>query len=365
MKALVLGGTGFVGRNLVKMLVDSNEYSFIRSVDKVFPETAYLSKEHASVYENPEKCVFVQGNLVNAASVNKMFSIEGGFDVVFDCAAETKLGQDEFMYEQKTYGLTKLVAEEAVKQKVKRFIHLSNAQVYDSSSKAKDEKAKIKPWTKLAASQAKADELLIGMKELPFVILRPAIIYGPGDVTGIAPRIICAAVYKYTKKKMEFLWTGDMKLNTVHVHDVCKAMMLCGKIDGPIKNGEIYNLCDKNDTNQKKINTILEEIFQIKTGFKGTIISTAAEKLGMDGVCETVNDEHMKPWSQLCKEENLIGTPLSPYLDQELLYNNPYCIDGSSIEKKGFVYDYPEVTTELVKEEIKYFSDQKLFPSYA
>ncbi|GAB1223071.1 hypothetical protein ENUP19_0129G0013 [Entamoeba nuttalli] len=109
------------------MLVDSNEYSFIRSVDKVFPETAYLSKEHAAVYENPEKvCI-----------CTRKFS---------KCIkSETKLGQDEFMYEQKTYGLTKLVAEEAVKTKVKRFVHLSNAQVYDSSSKPKDEKAKIKP----------------------------------------------------------------------------------------------------------------------------------------------------------------------------------------------------------------------------
>ena len=116
------------------------------------------------------------------------------------------------MYEQKTFGLTKLVAEEALKRKVKKFIHLSNGQIYDSSSKPKDEKAKIKPWTKLAASQAKADELLMGMNDLPLVILRPAVIYGEGDVNGIAPRIICAAVYKYQKKKMEFLWTGDMKL---------------------------------------------------------------------------------------------------------------------------------------------------------
>ena len=241
MKALVLGGTGFVGRNLVKTLLDGGKYEYIRSVDKVFPETAYLSKEHAAVYADPKKCEFCQGNLVNAASVEKMFTVEGGFDVVFDCAAETKLGQDDCLYEQKTYGLSKLVAEQAVKKGIKRFIHLSNAQVYDSSSKAKKEDAKCVPWTKLAASQYKADQLLLGMKDLPLVILRPAIIYGPGDVNGIAPRIICAAVYKYQNKKMEFLWTGDMKLNTVHVRDVVKAMIHCAdKTD--IKAGTVFNL---------------------------------------------------------------------------------------------------------------------------
>ncbi|KAL7714616.1 NAD-dependent epimerase/dehydratase domain-containing protein [Entamoeba marina] len=363
MKALVLGGTGFVGRNLVKALVDSDMYSFIRSVDKVFPETAYLSKEHAAVYDNPEKCVFVQGNLVNAQSVNKMFTIEGGFDIVYNCAAETNLGQDEFLYQQKTFELARIVAEEARNQKVKKFIHLSNAQIYDSSSKPKNEKAKCAPWTKLAKYQHKADEELLKMEGLPVIILRPAIIYGPGDVTGITPRIICAAVYKYTKKKMEFLWSGDMKLNTVHVRDVVKAMNHIAKTDIPF--GTIFNLADKNDTTQKKVNAILEEIFKIKTGFKGTLISTAAEKFGFEGICETVNDEHMKPWSQLCKEENLVGTPLSPYLDQELLYNNPLSIDGSAIEATGFTYDIPNMTTDLIREDIRYFSDQKLFPNYA
>lgn len=59
---LVLGGTGFIGRNLVKFLVDNGKCAYVRSVDKVFPQTAYLSKEHAAVYDNPI-CQFVQGNL--------------------------------------------------------------------------------------------------------------------------------------------------------------------------------------------------------------------------------------------------------------------------------------------------------------
>jgi nucleoside-diphosphate-sugar epimerase len=69
--AIVLGGTGFIGRNLVKMLLDSGACAFIRSVDKVFPQTAFLSKEHAAVYENPA-CQFMQGNL---SSPGQWFSL--------------------------------------------------------------------------------------------------------------------------------------------------------------------------------------------------------------------------------------------------------------------------------------------------
>lgn len=40
---------------------------------------------------------------------------------------------------------------------------------------------------------------------------------------------------------------------------------------------EIYNVCDKGDTDQGSINKILESIFGIETGFQGTMISTFAK----------------------------------------------------------------------------------------
>lgn len=44
---------------------------------------------------------------------------------------------------------------------------------------------------------------------------------------------------------MKFLWSADLKLNTVHVRDVCAAVWhLCEKGT----TGEIYNLSDKSQT---------------------------------------------------------------------------------------------------------------------
>jgi len=40
---------------------------------------------------------------------------------------------------------------------------------------------------------------------------------------------------------------------------------------------EVYNVCDKGDTDQGSINKILESIFGIETGFQGTMISTFAK----------------------------------------------------------------------------------------
>ena len=93
---LILGGTGFIGRNLCEYLVKTGAVAQIRCVDKVFPQTAFLNAAHTALFSNPI-VQFVQGNLSNAASIAKCFARDDGkeFDYVFNCAAETKYGQDE------------------------------------------------------------------------------------------------------------------------------------------------------------------------------------------------------------------------------------------------------------------------------
>jgi len=50
-------------------------------------------------------------------------------------------------------------------------------------------------------------------------------------------------------------------------------------------------------------------------------------------------------------------------LDQELLYNNSLSVDGSKIEETGFAYDHPTLTEQALREQVKYFVDQGLFPA--
>jgi len=91
------------------------------------------------------------------------------------------------------------------------------------------------------------------------------------------------------------------------------------------------------------------------------LISNAA-KINFKGVTEDVNDKHMKPWSELCREANIVNTPLTPYLDPELLYNNSLSVDGSAIESTGFSYQFPKINKDLIMEMIYYYSNQGLFP---
>jgi len=355
---LVLGGVGFVGRNFVKYLVDNQLANKIRVIDKVLPATAFLGAEHLAAFNDPN-VEYRQGNLTNAASIARCYDLEGGkFNLVFNLAAETKYGQTEEVYNEKIFDLSVKCAQEAAKRGVDRFIEVSTAQVYDAGKKASTEKSKLSPWTGVAKYKAKAEEELRKIAGLNLIILRPAIIYGPGDVLGLSPRIIVGAVYKQLGEKMKLLWSESTRINTVHVRDVCKALWHVSQ-RGAL--GAVYNLTDKNDTDQGKFNGILEKIFGIETGFQGKAVNAVA-KVALKSVTEEVNDKHLKPWSELCKKAN-IQTPLTPYLDPELIDNKSLCVDGSAIEATGFTYDHPQMTEQLIRESIDYWARQNLFPN--
>jgi len=353
---LILGGCGFIGRNLVEYLVKNDCAGHIRVVDKVLPQTAFLGKAHQDAFAKVE---FKQGNLCSAASIAKCFECpEGKYNYVFNLAAETKYGQSDEVYNEKVLDVAKKCAEEAKKVGVDKFIEVSTGQLYSGDKKASNEESKLSAWTNLAKYKQKAEEYLTSMDGLPLVIVRPAVVYGPGDTSGLSPRLIVGAVYKHIGEKLEFLWTEKLKLNTVHVRDVCKALFhLAEKADA----GTIYNLADKSDSTQDSIGKLISEIFGVKVTFAGSIKSNLA-KVNLKGVTEMVNDKHLKPWSDLCKQHNILNTPLTPYLDQELLYNNALSMDGTKIESTGFAYDHPNVTVDLVKESIAYFQEQNLFP---
>jgi nucleoside-diphosphate-sugar epimerase len=173
------------------------------------------------------------------------------------------------------------------------------------------------------------------------------------------PRVVCAAAYVALREKMKFLWDKSLRLNTVHMSDVCRALWHVAEHEGSV--GETYNLADKGDTDQGKVNDILANLFGIKTGFQGKLISNMA-RMDLTRVVNEVNEKHLKPWSDLCKVQSIYNTPLSPFIDKELLYQNHLFIDGSKIESTGFKYEVPELTEDNLMEVVQSYIDTKMFP---
>jgi len=259
------------------------------------------------------------------------------------------------------FELSTKCAEYAAKNKVKRFIELSDAAVYSpkEGKHGAKEDAKLEPWTIVATYKARVEETLPKISGLDYVVIRPAFVYGPSCVNYVMPRFIIGAVYKQLNEKMKLLWDGSLKLNTVHVEDVVRAMWHL-KDNG--KSGEIYNLADEGDTTQETITAMVAELFGIKYEYLGWMKSKAAEKVNMKAVCTEVNEKHLQPWADMLKAAKVDLSPLSPYIDQELLYNKNLFIDGSKISDTGFKYQHPKLTLQEAKKMVDEYVELGIFP---
>jgi len=354
---LILGGCGFVGRNLVKYLVDNKLASTIRVADKALPATSYLSAAHKAAFDQKNIVEFKQSDLSKDAHIQKVF--DGvKFNYVINLCGETRFGLQEDDYKQRCVEPAKKCAEAAAKMGVEKFVDLSTAQVYEPQKKPVDESAGTAPWTNVAKFRLKAEEEIKKFEKLPIVILRPAIVYGPGDLTGLSPRIVVASVYQMKKEKMKFLWDKDLGMNVVHVDDVVAAIWLaCTKL----KAGSVYNLEDGSHLTQGVLNAMLGKIFKIETGTWGSTMSSIAAKVSLSAIADEANDKHVPGWTKLCQEHKINNTPLSPYIDKELLANHSLSVDGTAITKEGFSYS-KKVSEELVRAQAQGFIDQGIFP---
>ena len=211
---------------------------------------------------------FKQADLNRDAHVAKVFSDELGFDYVFNLAAETRYGMPEDAYKTRVLGVSAKCAAAAAalrtsvggEPRVRRYVEVSSAQVYKSSGKhpaSEDPSAKgseLAPWTVQARYSLEAEvacQAVAAAEGLPLVRLRPAIVYGPGDTAGLMPRAVCAASYSKLGERMRFLWDKHMRVNTVHVRDVCRALWHAADSDAVIPGADtVFNLCDASDTDQ-------------------------------------------------------------------------------------------------------------------
>lgn len=357
-QALVLGGCGFVGRHLVAYLIENSLVQKVRVVDKMPPQTAWLNEHHKKVFED-DRVEFRQANLLNPSHIDRAFDYEGNhFDYIVNCGVGVRYGQAEEVYKESVLQLDLNCAKKAAGLKGKKYIQISTGQVYNSDKKTSDEESKISPWTLVAKYKFKVEEELKKLEGLNYIILRPAIIYGVGDIDGLTPRLIVGAVYKELREKMKLLWTKDLRMSTVNVKDVARAIWhLCEKGEA----ASIYNLADKNDSSQGSISELVCQIFNIEYDFAGSVISNMA-RLNMSVAVEDSNEKHLSPWSEACLRDKIANTPLSPYLDQELLYNNNLCINGSKIESTGFQYEHPELKVEYLREVVDDYVQLGVFP---
>ncbi|KAF2806046.1 NAD dependent epimerase/dehydratase family protein [Mytilinidion resinicola] len=364
---LIIGGLGYIGRFLALHIHQNNLASEVRLVDKHLPELAWLAPEFKEACSREK---FMQADASREQSLQRIFDRPSGkqWDYVFNCGGETRYSQEDEVYRVRSHALSLAVGKEAAKRGVKVFVEMSTGMLYKPDSVPRKETDKLKPWLKLAKWKLAAEDELAKIEGLNLMVMRMAHVYGPYTSKFISTALCMARVYQFLGKEMKWLWKGDLRTNTVHVEDVARALWTgaewyCKTPSPPRKAVPIFNLVDQGNTSQGDMANLMHAVFNIDTGFHGTIISAFA-RLNLDHVVDDVNDELLDPWADLQTKANISqSTPLSPFMEKELLKDTDLSLDGTAFVKEtGFKYNHPKLTQQEIEAVIESYRKMGWWP---
>ena len=258
-KVLVTGGLGFIGSNLIKLLLKKNYY--VINIDKVsYSSNRYNVKE----YDNNKNYKFIKLD-INSKKLTKIFKRYKPIGV-FNLAAETHVDRsidnplnfiksnilgtfnllESFRRFYKSYSNTKL-------------IHISTDEVFgDVLTGRSNENFKYKPSSPYAASKASSDHLVssyVRTFKIPAIITNCSNNYGPCQhPEKLIPKLIYNII---NNRELPIYGNGKNSREWIYVMDHCEGLL---KVFLRGKKGEFYNIGSNKNLNNLQITKYLINI---------------------------------------------------------------------------------------------------------
>ena len=270
-KIIVTGGLGFIGSNLIKLLI--NKGFFVINIDKY----SYSSNFYNLFGIDKKKYKFFKVDINNQKKI-KYILHKYQPACIFNLAAETHVDRsidDPKLFVNSnilgTYNLLESIRDYLKKSKYKKFklIHISTDEVYGDIKKNKFslESDSYMPSSPYSASKAASDlwiKSYIRTYKIPAIISNCCNNYGPNQYPEkLIPRIILNIK---NNKDLPIYGTGSNEREWIHVEDHCLALL---KILKKGKIGENYNIGTghvlKNIDIAKKIMSIVKKLISSKS----------------------------------------------------------------------------------------------------
>ena len=282
-KIIVTGGLGFIGSNLIKLLLSKKYY--VINIDKVsYSSNFYNVKEFSS----SKKYKFIKVDLNNS---DKILNILNRYKphVVFNLAAETHVdrsidGPETFIKNNilGVFNLLQTFRRHTIKNKDCKLIHISTDEVYGDVlvGRSKENDA-YKPSSPYAASKASSDHLVysyIRTYKIPAIITNCSNNYGPRQhPEKLIPKLIYNIL---NNKNLPIYGKGINSREWIYVDDHCEALI---KIFKKGKVGNFYNIGSNLNLNNIKITKHLLKIAKkrIRVG-KNVKINFVQDRPGHD-----------------------------------------------------------------------------------
>ena len=263
-KIIVTGGLGFIGSNLIELLISKNYY--VINIDKVtYSSNFYNTKE----FKNSKNYKFIKCDIGSKNIRKILFKYKP--ICIFNLAAETHVDRSiddpsSFITSNivGVYNLLECFKGYSNKNKSK-LIHISTDEVYgDVLTGRTKETYPYNPSSPYAASKASSDHLVssyVRTYKLPAIITNCSNNYGPKQhPEKLIPKLIYNIL---TNRPLPIYGSGKNSREWIYVKDHCEALI---KIFNKGKIGNFYNI----GSNKNLINLeICKNLIQIsKTKIK-------------------------------------------------------------------------------------------------
>tara|TARA_B100000900_G_scaffold115640_1_gene97212 strand:- start:4 stop:1020 length:1017 start_codon:yes stop_codon:yes gene_type:complete len=247
-KIIVTGGLGFIGSNLVELLLKKNFY--VINIDKVtYSSNFYNTKE----FKKSKKYKFIKLDIGNRriAKIFSKYRPSGVFNLAAETHVDRSIDNPDSFIQSNIVGVYNLLEcfKNFTKKNKSKLIHISTDEVYGDVLKGRtSENYPYQPSSPYAASKASSDHLVnsyIRTYKLPAIVTNCSNNYGPKQHP---EKLIPKLIYNITHNKpLPIYGKGTNSREWIYVKDHCDALInvfMKGKI------GEFYNIgSNKNLTN--------------------------------------------------------------------------------------------------------------------
>ncbi len=267
-KILVTGGLGFIGSNLIKLLLNQNFY--VINIDKVSYASNFYNTKNYSSNKNYK---FIKLNIQNKKKIEKILKKYKPI-CIFNLAAETHVDRSidnpqNFIDSNilGTYSLLEAFRKYSEINKKAKLIHVSTDEVYGDVLKGRSKETdSYIPSSPYSASKAASDHLVYSYTRtynVSAIITNCSNNYGPCQH---GEKLIPKIIYNILNNKpLPIYGKGKNSREWIYVEDHCLALI---KIFKRGKIGNFYNIGSNN--NQENISIVKKLIGiaskQIKIG---------------------------------------------------------------------------------------------------
>ena len=246
-KIIVTGGLGFIGSNLIELLLKKNFY--VINIDKgTYSSNLYNTNE----FKNSKKYKLIKLDIGNK-KIEKIFLRYKPLGI-FNLAAETHVDRSidnpESFIHSNIVGVYNLLEcfKNFSKNNKSKFIHISTDEVYGDVIKGRtSEKYPYQPSSPYAASKASSDHLVnsyIRTYKLRAIVTNCSNNYGPKQHP---EKLIPKLIYNIMNNKpLPIYGNGTNSREWIYVKDHCDALI---KVFQKGKIGEFYNIGSNKNLN--------------------------------------------------------------------------------------------------------------------